>query len=530
MELRTAPIHRYAWISREYNVWLALLFVAMLALPALGWWFGWQGAVLEENRNLAPVPDFRHGSLATLPAAIDAYYDDHVGFRGAMIRLLGLTLHQMLHQTSERVIIGKSPGGGEPRWYFYASEGIVEDRLGLGQFSSIELENWKRSLESRAAWLQRRGIAYLFVVMPEKSSVYPELLPDYLRNQLGPTRRDQLREHLKANRSPVHFLDVNERLTRVKSDGLLFFPFDTHWNGMAAFHTYRAIWDEMRAWISGLPPRQMGRDFEIRMAPETLRVGLASMLGLKAAMPTPVLAYIGPDPPKAAAAKWPDGLDHAMNPSTAISALETASQRGRLLVFHDSAFVAGLFTPESQPLATGFARSYFAWLPPSDLALRRFVEMEHPDLVVEEQSEHLLRLTPPPPAPLDPVTPSLTRAPGAPAFSIERINTKRARPDAAVARNGELRIEGWAFDQLAGRPAGGVELTIDGVAHAASYGGLAPAGELSPPTCDGCRYVRFLGDYPVIGLSIGPHILGIRVISASGANYSEVVWGRFVVK
>ena len=103
-------------------------------------------------------------------------------------------------------------------------------------------------------------------------------------------------------------------------------------------------------------------------------------------------------------------------------------------------------------------------------------------------------------------------------------------PDAAVARNGELRIEGWAFDKLAGRPAGGVELTIDGVAHAASYGGLAPAGGLASPKCDGCRHIQFLGDYPVIGLSTGSHTLGIRVISATGTNYSEAVWGRFFVQ
>lgn len=66
-------------------------------------------------------------------------------------------------------------------------------------------------------------------------------------------------------------------------------------------------------------------------------------------------------------------------------------------MFHDSAFIAVLFSLESQPLATHFARSYFAWLDPSDAAFQRFVEMEQPDLVVEEHGERILRFVPPRP-------------------------------------------------------------------------------------------------------------------------------------
>ncbi len=507
---------------------LALLFAVVLALPPLGWFMGWQGFALDENRNLAPPPDFRLTPLAALPAKIDTYYEDHVGFRGAIIHAAGLVLYGFLHEPSGNVIMGKSSAHGELPEYFYVAEGIIEDRVALGQLTPTQLDIWKRSLESRASWLQRRGIAYLFVIMPEKSSVYPELLPDYLQTYIGPTRLDQFAKYFNDRHSSVPILNVKTKLEQNKPAGPLFFPFDSHWNGRASFFTYQAIVNALRPRFPDLTPGQMDRDFTIRPGPETLRVQLASMLGLAAVAPTPELAYIGTDTPQLAEARWPMGVDPSLNPGKGIYALQTPGRRRRLLVFHDSAFIAPLFSPESQPLAPHFARSYFAWLVPSDAAFQRFVQMEQPDLVVEEHGERILRLAPPPPAPLDPLSLRLPRSTAVPAFAIERINTRRAKPDFVMPRDGELRIEGWAFDRSAARPATGVEIVIDETPRPASYG-LERSEAPDLPGCGDCNHAGFLADFSAEGLTPGPHTLGIRVISADGKSYSESTWGRVSV-
>ena len=56
-------------------------------------------------------------------------------------------------------------------------------------------------------WLARRGIAYLLVVSPNKSTVYPEFMPPlYPRHRT--TRMDQLAEHLGRHVGGFPLLDL----------------------------------------------------------------------------------------------------------------------------------------------------------------------------------------------------------------------------------------------------------------------------------------------------------------------------------
>lgn len=105
---------------------------------------------------------------------------------------------------------------------------------------------------------------------------------------------------------------------------------------------------------------------------------------------------------------------------------------------------------------------------------------------------------------------------------------RRAKPGAVIPRNGELRIEGWALDSLAARPATGVEILFDGIPRPASCG-LERSEAPGLPGCGVCEHNGFLADFSAEGLSPGPHTLGIRVISADGKSYSEATWGRVSV-
>jgi hypothetical protein len=265
----------------------------------------------------------------------------------------------------------------------------------------------------------------------------------------------------------------------------------------------------------------MGGDFEIREGPESLRIDLASMLGLAPKSWTPVLEIVGPNRPQRAPASWPRGVDRSPNRDAGFYALERTGQRRRLLMFHDSFFVAPLFSPESQPLATHFERSYFVRVEATDGVLERFVDMVHPDIVVEERAERYLRMPPLPPVPLDAVTPQLRRLDGMPAFFIDAINDGRAKNDQAITA-GELTAIGWALDGR--RPAQGVEIMIGGIPYPASYGFERP--DVADTFKCSCTQSGFRADFSVERLSPGSHTVSVRVISADGASYTEAVWGK----
>jgi hypothetical protein len=124
--------------------------------------------------------------------------------------------------------------------------------------------------------------------------------------------------------------------------------------------------------------------------------------------------------------------------------------------------------------------------------------------------------------------PWLARSSAVPVFSIERINTRRARSGEVITPDGELRIEGWAFDGSAKRSAGGVEVLIDGIPQPASYG-LERPQQARIPSCSACEHAGFVADFSAAGLSPGSHVLGIRVISSDGASYSEANWGSITI-
>ena len=524
--LLTAPMRDYAWITPSSGMALILLFVASLAIPLLGFFIHFRQPVLEENRYLAPLPDFRRQRLQDLPPELDAYFKDHVGFRASMVQASASVLHGLLQSPSDRVILGKAPAPGQPQWLFLAMPEILRYRTSADSMSQSQLERWRRIIERRSSWLAARGIAYFYVVAPEKSTIYHEFLPDYIRHRPGSkTALDQIDQYLKDTRSPIRFIDLRGALWAQKSAGDLYFPGDAHWNGRGFFIGYqemfKAIWP-------GLEPLQLGQYFEIRSTPNRSFHDLASMLGLPAPSGSSILlTHRGRAKSVPATATLPTDLDAP--PSSAIAYALSTPGAGfkRLLVFHDSFLDVGPMTKVDQPLAADFSRSYFIFMDPDDDTVRSLVDAEHPDVVVEEHVERSLadvRVE----TPEEAVTPRLVRSSDLPSYYLDTIAGKPVAPGVTINQTPRTTLFGWAIDRRAGAAASGVEVVIDQVPVPAAYG--YPRSDVAAfyqrPSYLNCG---FKARIPSSIFSVGPHTLAIRVISADGKRYSESVYGRFIV-
>lgn len=526
VRLLTAPMPNYAWITPSSGIALILLFVACLAIPLLGFFIHFRQPVLQENRYLALLPDFRRQRLQDLPPKLDAYFKDHVGFRASMVQASAIVLHRFLQSPSDRVILGRVLAPGEPQWLFLATAGILEDRIGLASMSQQQLERWRRILERRTSWLAARGVAYFYVVVPEKSTIYTELLPDYIRRRsTTDTTLDQIVRYLKDTRSPIHLLDLREALAAQKSGADLYFRGDTHWNGRGFFVGYQEM---LKAIRPGSEPVRLGPYFEIRTAPDRSHFDLATMLGL----PTPsdssdLLAHRGAAKSIPAIANLPGDVDASPSSSLAYALATPGADSKRLLVFHDSFFDVGPMTQVDQPLAAHFSRSYFVFIDPDDDTIRSFVDIEHPDVVLEEHAERVLGDVQVE-TPLEAITPRLTRSSDLASYYLDSIDRKPLAPGVTIPQAPRVTLSGWAIDRRASAAAAGVEIVIDQVPVPAAYGYARSdvAAFFQRPSYLNCG---FKARIPSSILSIGPHTLAIRVIAADGEHYSESSYGRIVV-
>jgi len=215
---------------------LIVLFFLILSLPILDAGFHLDPTRAPvENRLASEFPQWPHSLAGLKPflAAIEAYFDDHFGCRNCLVMW-----HNKLNWTLFKTKENHEALVGREGWLYYADGQMVEHFRGILQFSDPELAGWKKLLERRRDWLAQRGIQYIFVIAPDKQSVYPEYLPDWLKNAGGKTKLDQFLDYMRVTHSTVQILDLRPALRTGKKFTSVYQKTDTHWNNLGAFFAY----------------------------------------------------------------------------------------------------------------------------------------------------------------------------------------------------------------------------------------------------------------------------------------------------
>ncbi len=254
------------------------LFAGLLVLccaPVLTWLLRVpELAGVQEMRPLAAWPDWRATKFEKWPAAFEAWLGDHFPSRTRVVQWYGIVRHRWLGEPSARVVVGRDD------WLFYSGEMTVEDLLGRDRLNADELTRWQRAVEGRRAWWRERGAAYLLVIAPNKSTIYPEKLPAFLRSQARTGQLDQLVDHLSGQKSPVAVLDLRPALLAGKARQLLYWPTDSHWNAEGLAVACEAILTRLPE--LGVPRRAREEQAWTRIEPATREgdcIGLLTMTG-----------------------------------------------------------------------------------------------------------------------------------------------------------------------------------------------------------------------------------------------------------
>jgi alginate O-acetyltransferase complex protein AlgJ len=363
---------------RARHLVLIAAFLTILYLPVVGMIIrpykpplhaGWQ----ESENQPFPTLTWQVSSILSFPKGLGQYFQYHFGFRRDFIRwhtkLAGEALGK---SSSQRVVEGKDG------WLFLGESGTIEDYRGLLPFTTRQLRQWQAALENRRDGLAGQGIHYIFVICPDKHTVYPEYMPDRINRVHTQTRLDQLVRHMKGH-SDLEILDLRPALATMKGTRLCYQPQETHWNGIGAFAGYQQIAQRLRVWYPDLRIIDMN-DCEV-FKEENTQTDLLRLQGKDncttfAEGVRPIDGFMSQ--------LRQDPNDRGGRAYKLMRSTNNRARIGKLLMFHDS------FAPSLMPfLAEHFREGLYIWSKDDGLLPQEVLDFK-PDVVIEQVVERRL--------------------------------------------------------------------------------------------------------------------------------------------
>lgn len=326
--------------------------------------------VLKENRELAFKPKF--GLYEKFPKYFSDYFNDHFGLRNWLIvsdRWIRFKVFNV--SPNKAVTVGKN------EWLFYTPDINYIDSINAQGFSQGELEQIRDNFLKIEERFNKKGIKFYFLLAPNKQSIYPEFLPDYMKKVRPDSRLDQLSSFLEKD-GRVNFVNPKKELLEMKKTAPVFLKYDTHWNDLGAFVAYQKLFQKINKDFETIKAKEMG-DFEISIR-DTPNNDLVGQMGV-----TGNFKEVGPsfkDKNGKATIVFEDCPDKFIGCPVTIR--EVADPKLLKLVMYRDSFGVGLIPF----VAEHFKRSYFYWggtpFPMSE------VDKEKPDIVIMELVEREL--------------------------------------------------------------------------------------------------------------------------------------------
>ena len=221
------------------NKIFVVIFLMLISAPLLMLILGDTKTVsVSEKRELKTWVRWKDSeSTAQFFSNVSDYVQDHFGFRDDLISLNAKMLVALKQSPVDKVIIGKD------NWLFYKTY----DALSLASFDKAKIiaaiERRARHVSYRAQVLADRGIAYTYVVAPNKMVMYLENMPSIYVLSENNRMYGLFSSELDSSGIKFHF-DLQHHLIQQKKHNPKFdfyYKNDTHWNHYGAYIAYQGI-------------------------------------------------------------------------------------------------------------------------------------------------------------------------------------------------------------------------------------------------------------------------------------------------
>lgn len=365
--------------SRLYVWSLFVLFLTVLYLPPILMMITPAKAVSEiEKRPLAAFPAWHWEipSIWSFPTKLNAYIRDHFGLRDILVGCRAILSIKVLNSSPVSSLrIGKEG------WFYWNKHQLSEDFRGRHPMSASDRLIFLEGMRCKGQWLAERGIRYLMVIAPEKQTIYPEYLPEYLQRNKGRTRFDQIRDSIVQGYpglDPLAFLDLKDALLRQKKRHQIYYRTDTHWNFRGGLVCYEEIAKRLSAWFPDITPKPRSF-FQELVIPNEEGGDLLQQVNAHGVLREDRPIF---QPQYVCSGRWPVETIKTSIPAFGMGCEEA---RHKAIVFRDSYFNYVL-----PFLSEHFAEIIYIWNGYDQTIVQQMIETFHPDVVIEEFLERFL--------------------------------------------------------------------------------------------------------------------------------------------
>ena len=359
---------------------ISLLFCASIFIPfSIG--------ILENDKEISEIEKRKLVQLPKIPKTIkdinkfpqlfDKYYADHFGLRYLFTEYYKLVKYSIGDSPSEDVTIGKNG------WLFLGSkrghnryDDPIGDARNINLFSQSELKQFAKYMVKLNTWLNEQGIKYIFVIAPNKHTIYFEQLPDYISKVNEKSAMDQLIDYLKKY-TDIAVIDLQQPLLKAKEKHQIYFKTDTHWNDYAAnIAQYEIMLKIAKFFPDKIQPELQKIQVKARKGGDLS--GFIGVNNLQEPYPRPIFK------PTCNLTKHPKTANETITHTFTCN-----NQKLNTIIFRDSFFQA------LQPyFVRKFNRSTYIWGSLNYPALKKYIELEQPDVIIEEIIERKLPYLP----------------------------------------------------------------------------------------------------------------------------------------
>ncbi|MDD8048135.1 MAG: hypothetical protein PHH04_00900 [Thomasclavelia sp.] len=203
-----------------------LVFFIMISIPSVGMIWN-ETTQTKEKKELASLPSLENkdGSFnSKVGDDFDSYLGDHFAYKQQLVTANAMLRSQIFKESTESQVIQGKDG------YLFYKEG-VNNYIGENVLNDREIYNITRTLNMIQEYCNKNNIKLSFTIAPNKSTLYPQYLPDNYSTQI--TKNNSLTKLTKSLKNTnVNYVDLKSTFNN--QNEVLYHKLDSHWNNKGA--------------------------------------------------------------------------------------------------------------------------------------------------------------------------------------------------------------------------------------------------------------------------------------------------------